>query len=698
MAVLALTAVGSLIGGALLPGGISLLGATLSGAAIGGAIGGLAGSAVDNFLLAPTIRTEGPRLVDGHVTTSIEGAPVLRVYGKMRVGGQVIWASRLLETSDTDTQGGKGGGGVETTTYSYFASFAVGLCEGQINGIGRIWADGEEIAQADYQIRVFEGGELQMPDPKIVAVEGADFAPAYRGLAYLVFEDLPLERFGNRVPQITVEVYNRPPATGPLLENLITGVTLIPGATEFGYATETVWREEGFSAWEAENAHVGGDEPDLIASLKELDKVAPNLESVSLIVAWHGTDLRVGHCRIVPKVERFEKVTDPFEWRVGAVTRETAERVSRIDDAPAIGGAPCDRSLYQAIQALKARGLKVMVTPFIMMDVAAGNELPDPYGGGEQAAYPWRGRITCLPAPGQPGTIDATAAVADEVADFFGNDAPHDFGWDSDALAVDYAGGGGFRYRQFVLHVARIAEAAGGVDAFLIGSEMVGLTRLRSAPGVYPAVAELKALAADVRDMLGADVRIGYAADWSEFPPHRPEDGSNDVSFHLDPLWADEAVDFIGVDNYAPMADWRDGKAHLDAAAAGGARRTSPISTPISREARGSTGTMPAPPTGRRKPARRSSTLHMASTGSSAPRTFGAGGRTRTTTGPAAPARPHRPHGSRSPSRSCSARSAARRSTRARTSRTCSWTRSLPSRRCPISRRAAATTSASAPA
>lgn len=565
MAVLALTAVGSLVGGALLPGGVSLLGATLSGAAIGGAIGGLAGSAIDNLLLAPTIKTEGPRLVDGHITTSIEGAPIQRVYGKMRVGGQVIWASRLLETSDTESQGGKGGGGVETTTYSYFASFAVGLCEGQINGVGRIWADGEEIARSDYTIRVYEGGELQLPDPKIVAVEGEDFAPGYRGLAYLLFEDLPLERFGNRVPQITAEVYNRPPATGPLLENLISGVTMIPGASEFAYATEIVWREEGFGEWVAENGHGGGDEPDLIATLKELDKVAPNLESVSLIVAWHGTDLRVGECRVRPKVERYAKVTDPFEWRVGSLTREAAERTSRIDDAPAIGGAPSDRSVWQAIRALKNRGLKVMVTPFIMMDVPPGNELPDPYGGTEQAAYPWRGRITCSPAPGRPGSIDATAAVEAQVAAFFGNDAPNDFGWDDEALAVDYSGSGTWRYRQFVLHVARIAKAAGGVDAFLIGSEMIGLTRLRSAAGVYPAVDELKALAGAVRDMLGPEVRIGYAADWSELPPHRPEDGSNDVRFHLDPLWADEDIDFVGVDNYAPMADWRAGEAHLDA-------------------------------------------------------------------------------------------------------------------------------------
>lgn len=34
--------------------------------------------------------------------------------------------------------------------------------------------------------------------------------------------------------------------------------------------------------------------------------------------------------------------------------------------------------------------------------------------------------------------------------------------------------------------------------------------------------------------------------------------------FHLDPLWADEAIDFIGIDNYMPLSDWRDGLDHAD--------------------------------------------------------------------------------------------------------------------------------------
>ncbi len=84
-------------------------------------------------------------------------------------------------------------------------------------------------------------------------------------------------------------------------------------------------------------------------------------------------------------------------------------------------------------------------------------------------------------------------------------------------------------------------------------------------PAVFPAVAALRALAADVRGILGAGCKIGYAADWSEYFGYHPQDGSGDLYFHLDPLWADPNVDFVGIDNYMPLSDWRDGDDHADA-------------------------------------------------------------------------------------------------------------------------------------
>ncbi|MFU8899922.1 MAG: baseplate megatron protein TIM-barrel domain-containing protein, partial [Roseinatronobacter sp.] len=84
----------------------------------------------------------------------------------------------------------------------------------------------------------------------------------------------------------------------------------------------------------------------------------------------------------------------------------------------------------------------------------------------------------------------------------------------------------------------------------------------------YPAVQAYRDLAGDVRSILGVGTAISYAADWSEYFGHHPSDGSGDVYFHLDPLWADASITFIGIDNYMPLSDWRDGFDHADAALA----------------------------------------------------------------------------------------------------------------------------------
>jgi hypothetical protein len=219
----------------------------------------------------------------------------------------------------------------------------------------------------------------------------------------------------------------------------------------------------------------------------------------------------------------------------------------------------------RAIEDLKDRGLKVLLAPFILMDIPAGNSLPNPYSVfAWQPADPWRGDITCIPAPGRVGSPDKTPAVNDMVAAFLGDAAPGDFSAEDDTVA--YSGPAEWSYRRLVLHYAHLAEMAGGVDAFLIGSELRGLTQLRSSASAYPFVAALKDLAADVRSIVGASPKISYAADWSEYFGHQPADGSGDVFFHLDPLWADDEIDFIGIDLYHPLADWREEPGHLDEA------------------------------------------------------------------------------------------------------------------------------------
>lgn len=539
MASLVLSVAGGVIGGAF----------GAAGALVGRIAGAVAGSMIDRSLFGggDTVRS-GPRLGDVNVMTSTEGAPIPRVYGRARLSGQVIWATPLEEVvaETTESSGGKGFGGptTTTTTFSYFANFAVGLCEGEIGRVGRIWADGKLVDLATVQYRVHTGRDDQAADELIVAKEGAGNAPAYRGLAYIVFERLALASFGNRIPQLTFEIV-RPIGR---LERMVRAVTLIPGATEFGYEPQTVVRIFGPGVSAPENRHVANAPSDIVAALDDLQGVCPRLERVAIVVAWFGSDLRAEHCVVQPGVDNAGKVTSPVSWSVAGLSRGEAHLVSQIEGRAAFGGTPSDASLIHLIGELKARGLKVTLYPFVMMDIAAGNTLADPWSdAASQPAYPWRGDISCDPAPGRPGSPQGTPTAAAQVANFFT--------------------GGSWNYRRMVLHYAQLAVAAGGVDAFLVGSELKALTRVRSGSGVYPGVAALVALAEEVRVVIGPGTLITYGADWTEYGAD-VIDGGAEVRFPLDALWSSSAIDAVGIDYYAPLADWRDSAGHRDLAQA----------------------------------------------------------------------------------------------------------------------------------
>jgi hypothetical protein len=537
------------------------------GAVVGRLAGALAGNLIDHALLGGGARRlEGPRRGDLDVTTSTEGAPIPRLYGRGRVSGEIIWATQLEEvvSNNSESASGKGfGAKTASTTYSYFANFAVGLGEGPVAHVARIWADGKLLDLSNVTWRFHPGSDDQAADPLIVAKQGEEATPAYRGLAYGVFERLALENFGNRIPQLSFEVI-RPVGR---LESMVRAVTLIPGATEFGYAPGAVVRVTGPGQSTPENRHVAHAASNAIASLDELQALCPELERVALVVAWFGDDLRAGVCRIEPAVDDAGKATHGGAWSVAGVERGSARLVSRVDDRAAFGGTPSDRSVVDLIQELKTRGLKVTLYPFVMMDIAADNARPDPWTGvAPQPAYPWRGRITCHPAPGVMGSPDGTAAAATQVASLFGSAAASDFAVLGEQ--VIYSGPDEWTLRRMALHYAHVALAAGGVDAFVIGSEFKALTRVRSAPGVYPAVAQLAALATAVKGVLGAGTKITYAADWTEYGAHVVDAAAQEVRFPLDPLWASSAIDMVGVDYYAPLADWRDGPEHLDRALA----------------------------------------------------------------------------------------------------------------------------------
>lgn len=570
MATLVLSAVGAAVGANF---GGAVLG--LSGMVIGRAVGATVGRVIDQRLMGGGSQViEHGRIERLRLTGATEGSPVPLVWGRVRMGGQVIWSSDFRETATTTGGGGKIVRRPRVTEYSYSISFAVALCEGPVQGIGRIWADGQEIAAADLNLRLYPGDEAQLPDPLIEAIEGPGRVPAYRGIAYVVIEDLELGAFGNRVPQLSFEVIRSVGEGG--LAAQVQAVALMPGSGDFTFATKPVQvsgpspfagAQPGVApvvsvADDVMNLNSPTGLTDIEASLEALSRELPECSSTLLIVSWFGSDLRAGLCEIEPKVEYSDRIAPALPWSVAGRDAAQTPQIARLDGRPVYGGTPSDTSVRQAIAALKARGQAVVYYPFILMEILPGNALPDPWSGGDaQPALPWRGRITTDAAPGQPGSPDGTSTAEAEVAAFFGTAQASDF--TISGSSVSYAGPQEWRYRRFILHQAALCKSAGGVDAFCIGSEMRALTQIRGAGNSFPAVVALIALAAEVRAILGPETKITYAADWSEYFGYITAEG--DRFFHLDPLWADDNIDVIGIDNYMPLSDWRDGLDHADA-------------------------------------------------------------------------------------------------------------------------------------
>ena len=545
----------------------------------------VAGTYIDNKLFGVSVNQEGQRLSEIKITTSSEGQIIKRLYGRSRVGGNMIWATNFTETSTTEkVSGGKGGLGAPTptqTSYEYFCSFAVAFCEGgEKASLGRMWADNELLDTSNITFRVYSGTEDQQKDPKIVAVEGDENTSSFRGIFYIVFENLNLTAFGNRIPQITAEIIVPVVDDSDLvMENVINSINLIPASGEVAYGTTPSINDDGRGNTVAENIHLNANRTDMQLSIDQLKESLPNCGNLNLVVSWFGNDLRMSDCSIEPRVEfnglpgsAEYKVLQPIQWNVSGQSRLQVNDISKDPNGHAnYGGTPSDHTIVEAIKHIcDDQSINLYFYPFLLMDIVPGNTLPNTEGGIGQPEFPWRGRITL-----SSSSLDKTTSAQGEVDSFFGSVSVSDFS--VSGTTVTYTGNPtDYGYRRMILHYAHLCAATANtlttksrMKGFYVGSEMRGVTRVRkNGTGVYPGVLAMNTLLNDVKTIFSSaglpNVELSYAADWSEYNSHRPSDGTGDVFFNMDTIWSNANCDFIAIDFYAPVSDWRVGDSHLD--------------------------------------------------------------------------------------------------------------------------------------
>ncbi|HJD57567.1 glycoside hydrolase TIM-barrel-like domain-containing protein [Candidatus Tisiphia endosymbiont of Ptychoptera albimana] len=445
------------------------------------------------------------------LSKAVYGHPIALVFGTARVNGKIIWANQIKEVQITsvaqpgvsDTQGTAAIHNL--TECEYYLSFAVGICEGEIAEISRVWANDQLLNLEQYTFRLYLGSEEQIADPLIAATDPQGQVPAFRGLSYAVFEELPLADFNNSIPNFSFEVTRKANIPSYVesksVEDLVEAVDIIPGSGEFVYDCLIQYKTitnslGGIISKKPINSNNYHNIADSVYSLDQMKIICPNIKWVAPVVCWFGDSLDIKNCIIKPAVEFNDPHTQYSEqWQVGKYSRDTARLVSRdADNFPKYGGTVNDASIIRYLQELKRRNFKIMFYPMFFLDIWQ---------------KPWRGHLT--------GSISS-------VVDFFNKDQG---------------------YNDFILHYAELVKDH--IDSFVIGSELIGLTSIRDQHNNFPAVMELIKLAKLVKNIVGDNVLVTYAADWSEY--HHTKDGW----YNLDKLFASEYIDFVGIDAYFPV-------------------------------------------------------------------------------------------------------------------------------------------------
>lgn len=134
------------------------------------------------------ITTRADRISDFQINSASYGEVVPVVLGTTRLSGNIIqWEDFTAHEHRTSQRVGKGGRKKATSiSYTYTVAVAIGLCEGPIKRIGKVWIDKETYQYPNDKIGLtaYLGEVGQAPWPYVVS-KHPDRALPYSGLCYM---------------------------------------------------------------------------------------------------------------------------------------------------------------------------------------------------------------------------------------------------------------------------------------------------------------------------------------------------------------------------------------------------------------------------------------------------------------------------------------------------------------------------------
>lgn len=141
-----------------------------------------------SFFRGRTTTTRANKISEFTVNTAEYGAVVPEIIGTVRTAGNVIYYDDFTAHEHREThKAGKGGKSKQVSiTYTYTVAVILGLCEGPIAGIGKVWIvkNVHNYPADDIQLTMFDGKENQQPWAYTQG-KHPDKALPYPGLAYM---------------------------------------------------------------------------------------------------------------------------------------------------------------------------------------------------------------------------------------------------------------------------------------------------------------------------------------------------------------------------------------------------------------------------------------------------------------------------------------------------------------------------------
>lgn len=265
---------------------------------LGFAIGSIVGNLVD-----PVIN-QGPKMGELPVQTSQEGQPISIIEGTSTCTGFIMDFGPALKTTEI-TEGEKGAPKTEGDVI--YRNYAIGICEGPIQGILRAWENDKLV----YDVRpgslmmqasqiwisnkqgIYFGTEDQLPDVYLqLNVSGIGTTPAYRGIAYMVFGLEDLTETGGAIKQYRWEVAKEidPSEVGEITNTLT--IDTYGSPTQFYFPVQIFKTEDDNLGvgWFTEPPVVADNTPWTVLTLGD-DLSVLNTDIYSISGSWPESDV-----------------------------------------------------------------------------------------------------------------------------------------------------------------------------------------------------------------------------------------------------------------------------------------------------------------------------------------------------------------------------------------------------------------------